>query len=84
MPKRLPTGSTPPAGIEKMPDRFPDSSSGDRLTAAAVRACSAYQSLGRKADSVGYELDDITSPGNVRQPLSEEDSLVIAISKITG
>lgn len=72
--------------MTKRRKRFPEGSvSGkiDPLSAAAMRAVDAHIALGRKAEALVEELDQITSPGVPRQKLSEEDSLVIAISAIT-
>lgn len=56
------------------------SSSGNRMEAAAVRALDAYIVLGKKADRLADEMDQVTRPGVVRaQQLSKDDSLVIAL-----
>lgn len=52
------------------------------MQAAAVRALDANMSMSRLAKRVSDELDQITLPGVVIQELSDEDSLVIAISAI--
>jgi hypothetical protein len=56
----------------------------DRMQAAAVRAIDAHMSMSRQADHVVDELDQITAPGVIRQQLTDEDSLVIAINAITS
>lgn len=65
--------------------RFPDGSisSIQRLEAATVRALDAHMTLERKAERLCDELDQATNPGVVRAPLSDEDSLVIAIRDVT-
>ena len=55
---------------------------GDPLDAAAVRAIDAYKTISRKADRLANALDEITAPGVVKNELSEEDSLVIAIADV--
>jgi hypothetical protein len=54
------------------------------MQAAAVRAIDAHMSMSRQADHVVDELDQITAPGVIRQQLTDEDSLVIAINAITS
>ena len=49
-----------------------------RIRAVATQAIDAYAELGRAAEKLADELDNITMPG-FRRGLSEEDSLVIAI-----
>lgn len=66
--------------------KFPDGSvtNTDRLSAAAIRALDAHMAVERHADRLIEELDQITSPGVVRTQITDEDSLVIAISALTS
>lgn len=74
--------TTPPS--PQPPTRFPDGSgNGSALEIAAVRALDAYIHLGQAADRLSDELDQVTQPGVVHAPMSDEDSLVIAIRQIT-
>jgi hypothetical protein len=61
------------------PRRLADgSSSGKNFYAPCFRTIDTYLRLGRLADQVSAELDNVTTPG-VRRSLSEDDSLVIAL-----
>ena len=52
---------------------------GRRPEAACVRALDASIALGRKADRIMRDLDEITIPGAVKLPIDENDSLVVAL-----
>jgi hypothetical protein len=70
-------------GEPPAPKRFADGSgNGTALETATVRALDAYMMIGRHADRLSEELDQVTQPGVVGAPLSDEDSLVIAIREI--
>lgn len=67
------------------PRQFPDGSTsgvGHEMSRATVRAIDAYMRLGEAADRVIAAMDNITMPGVVRAPLSEDDSLVMAIAAV--
>ncbi len=57
--------------------------SSNRLEAAVVRALDAHITVSRKAVLLADELDQLTHPGAIRTPLGDDDSLVIAIQRLT-
>lgn len=62
------------------PKKFPDGSASDqRYESACIRAIDPWLRLERQADRVIEALDQVTTPGIVRAPLAEDDSLIIAI-----
>ncbi len=70
------------------PSRLAEGSKGGsgsmRTEAAFVRAIDSSLALDRSVDRVIAALDDITPPGFIRAPLSDEDSLVIAIKDVAS
>jgi hypothetical protein len=69
---------TPQSTKPPRPPFADGSSSGKNFYQACFRAIDTYLRLGRLADLVSAELDNVTTPG-VRRSLSEDDSLVIAL-----
>lgn len=74
----------------KPPRRFPEASRGDRvlspkIQSAGIRAIHDYTRITRLARAVSSEIGDTTPPHGVPVvELSEEDSMVIAVSKIAS
>jgi len=65
------------------PIKFPEGSgiTNNRMESACVRAIDAYMTLGRRADALCAELDNVTLPGVVRAVIDDNDSLVTAVAE---